>query len=79
MLLFHVQPNYNVEIVLRCVVVGVVTKREKKKRKTFLVATNIIADRLPERRPIGMPTARANVYVLKHFAQTIMCPTKIRE
>ena len=23
---FHVQPNYSVEVVLRCVVVGVVTK-----------------------------------------------------
>ena len=33
---------------------------EKKKIKTFLVATNIVASRPPERRPTATPTARAN-------------------
>ena len=32
---------------------------EKKKIKTFLVATNVVASRLPERQPTGTPTARA--------------------
>ena len=35
---------------------------EKKKIKTFLVATNVVASRLPERQPTGTPTARANIY-----------------
>ena len=41
-------------------------KRKKKKRKkkkkimTFIVATNVIASRLPEGRPTGTPHARAN-------------------
>ena len=38
-------------------------KREKngeKKIKTFLVATNVIASRPPERGPTGTPTACAN-------------------
>ena len=36
-------------------------KKEKKKKKikTFLVATNVVASRPPERRPTGTPTARA--------------------
>ena len=33
---------------------------EKKKIKTFLVATNAVASQPPERRPNGMPTACAN-------------------
>ena len=39
---------------------------EKKKKKiiiiimTFIVATNVIASRPPERRPTGTPNARAN-------------------
>ena len=32
---------------------------KKKKIKTFLVATNVIASRPPERRPTEAPTARA--------------------
>ena len=38
-------------------------KRKKKKRikiMTFIVATNVIASRPPERRPTGTPHARAN-------------------
>ena len=37
-------------------------KRKKKKEKImlFLVATNVVASRLPERRPTGTPHARAN-------------------
>ena len=32
----------------------------KKKIKTFLVATNVVASQPPERRPTATPTARAN-------------------
>ena len=37
-------------------------KKKKKKEKimTFIVATNVIASRPPERRPTGTPHARAN-------------------
>ena len=31
---FHVQPNYSVEAVLRCVVVGVVTKAKRTRTTT---------------------------------------------
>ena len=34
-------------------------KKEKKKRMTFIVATNVIASRLPEPRLTGTPYARA--------------------
>ena len=34
--------------------------KKKKKIKTFLVATNVVARRPPERRPTATPTARAN-------------------
>ena len=34
-------------------------KTKKKKIMTFIVATNVIASRLPERRPTGTPHARA--------------------
>ena len=39
-------------------------KKEKKKEKImpFLVATNVVASRPPERRPTGTPHARANYY-----------------
>ena len=33
---------------------------EKKKIIMFIVATNVVASRLPKRRPTGTPTARAN-------------------
>ena len=41
-------------------------KRKKKKKKkekimTFIVATNVIAIRPPERRPTGTPHARAKI------------------
>ena len=39
-------------------------KRKKKKIMTFIVATNVIASRPPERRPTGTPHARANSYIL---------------
>ena len=35
-------------------------KKKEKKIKTFLVATNVVASRPPERRPTATPTARAN-------------------
>ena len=37
-------------------------KKERKEKKimTFIVATNVIASRPPERRPTGTPHARAN-------------------
>ena len=34
-------------------------KKEKEKIMTFIVATNIVASRPPERRPTGTPYARA--------------------
>ena len=34
---------------------------KKKKIKTFLVATNVVASRPPERRLTGTPTARAKI------------------
>ena len=38
-------------------------KRGKKKKiKTFLVATNVVASRPPERRPTGTVTVRANTF-----------------
>ena len=38
-------------------------KENKKLKKimTFIVATNVIASRPPNRRPTGMPHARANI------------------
>ena len=36
-------------------------KKEKKKIKTFLVATNVFASQPPDRRPTATPTARANI------------------
>ena len=36
---------------------------KKKKIKTFLVATNVVASRPPERRPTATPTARAKIMV----------------
>ena len=44
--------------------------RQKKKRKgkekimLILVATNVVASRPPDRRPTGMPYARANSLLL---------------
>ena len=35
-------------------------KKEKKKIMTFIVATNVIASRPPERRLTGAPNTRAN-------------------
>ena len=34
---------------------------EGEKLKTFLVATNVVASRPPERRPTATPTARAKI------------------
>ena len=36
-------------------------KEKKKKIMTFIVATNVVASRPPERRATGTPHARANV------------------
>ena len=35
---------------------------KKEEINDFLVATNVIASRPPERRPTGTPTARANSF-----------------
>ena len=34
--------------------------KEKKKIMAFIVATNVVASRPPERRPTGTPLAHAN-------------------
>ena len=39
-------------------------EKKKKKIKTFLVATNVVASRPPERRPTATPTARAKMMVI---------------
>ena len=39
-------------------------KKRKEKIMTFIVATNVIASRPPERRPTGTPHARANTPLL---------------
>ena len=49
-------------------------KKRKEKIMTFIVATNVVASRPPERRPTGTPHARANSevgskYVMSNFAQ----------
>ena len=36
-------------------------EKKEKKIKTFLVATNVVASRPPERRLTGTPTARARI------------------
>ena len=41
---------------------GKMEKNEKKKIKMFLVATNVVASRPPERRPTATPTARAKIH-----------------
>ena len=42
-----------------------IEKKKEKKRKekimTFIVATNVVASRPPERRPTGTPHARAKI------------------
>ena len=35
-------------------------EKKEKENKDFLVATNNVASRPPERQPTGIPTARAN-------------------
>ena len=37
------------------------TGEKKKEKKTFLVATDVVASRSPERWPTETPTARANM------------------
>ena len=44
---------------------------EKKKIMAFLVATNVVASRLPERRLTGTPTARANTYHYDEISKNI--------
>ena len=39
-------------------------RKKKKKRMSFLVATNIVASRPPERRPTETPHVRANIFCL---------------
>ena len=40
------------------------TLERQKERIFFIVATNVIASRPPERRPTGTPHARANITTL---------------
>ena len=42
-------------------------KRKKEKIMTFLVATNVVASRPPERRPTGTPSACANIKIDDNF------------
>ena len=44
------------------------TGKKEKKIKTFLVATNVVASRPPDRRPTATPTARA-----KNHNKDIIC------
>ena len=44
----------------------------KKKIKTFLVATNVVASRPPERRPTATPTARANSFFSSEISTGIL-------
>ena len=46
--------------------------KKEKKIKTFLVATNVVASRPPERRPTATPTAGANMYELSTFLETFV-------
>ena len=49
--------------------------KKEKKIKSFLVATNVVASRPPERRPTGTPTARAK----KIESQERICPDYLLE
>ena len=46
---------------------------KKWKRMTFIVATNVVASRPPERRPTGTPHARAN-FLMSKSEQFIFVP-----
>ena len=50
---------------MRKVDAGEKKRKEKRKKKvmSFLVATNVVASQLPERRPTGTPHARAKKIV----------------
>ena len=37
-----------------------IKRKKRNKIMTFIVATNVVASRPPERRPTGTPHARAN-------------------
>ena len=50
-------------------------KKRKEKRMSFLVATNIVASRPPERQPTETPHARANRACLN---LTYSLPNKVR-
>ena len=41
-----------------------------------VVATNVVASRLPECRPTGTPTARANYFNCKYICLQELCLTK---
>ena len=48
-------------------------KRKKKEIMTFIVATNIVASRLPERQPTGTPTACAKIQTKAfHLTSTVI-------
>ena len=40
--------------------------KKKWKIMTFIVATNVVASRPPERRPTGTPHARANIFSINY-------------
>ena len=46
--------------------------KKKWKIKTFLVATNVVASRPPERRPTATPTARANSFFSSEISTGIL-------
>ena len=45
-------------------------EKKEKKIKTFLVATNVVASRPPERRPTATPTARAKKKITVEIVAT---------
>ena len=52
-------------------------RKEKKKIMSFLVATNVVASRPPERQPTGTPHARAKNGEKKDLLMKIMANTPL--
>ena len=53
-------------------------KGKKGKIKMFLVATNVVASRPPERRPTATPTARANKHNLSITKAQILAHDELK-
>ena len=55
---------------------------KNEKKMTLIVPTNVVASRLPERRPTGMPHARASLIFSGHLVRNlfdIICPVSISD